>query len=109
MMHRAINELQARAVLAILVEECKHRVIDPQDGDSFVRRITTADKTIPNICREFRFIGALGFGGKFRNNGNCENTPHVDCYREDETPARCEMIEKANARLTELFGPSTRV
>jgi hypothetical protein len=94
----AITEPQARAVLKILVEECGHRVIDPRDGDSFVRGI------MKDGCREWRFCGALGFGGKFRNNGNRNNTPHVDCYPEDETPTRSKMIEAANARLAELFG-----
>ena len=94
---RKISAEQGRAVLKILVEECGYRVIDPRDGEAFVRSITD------NECREYRFWGALGFGGKFRNNGNCDNTPHVDCYREHETPARLAMIERANARLAELF------
>jgi hypothetical protein len=106
MTFRPITEAQARAVLKILVEECGHRVFDSQrDGDAFVHAIKVADDPHPfNICREYRFMGELGFGGKFRNNGNHENTPHVDCYREDETPARLAMIERANKRLAELFG-----
>lgn len=32
-----------------------------------------------------------------------ENTPHVDCYREHETPERQAMIERANARIARLF------
>lgn len=94
---RQITEPQARAVVKILIKECGWRN-DPRDADSFVRAITAKDP-----CREFRFMGALGFGGKFRNNGNHDNTPYVDCYREDETPARVRMIEAANRRLVELF------
>lgn len=103
-MRREISEQQARAVLRILVEECGHRVFDPRDGDSFVHGIMVPPKYNTEPCREWRFCGALGFGGKFRNNGNNENTPYVDCYREDETPARLEMIDAANRRLIELFG-----
>lgn len=95
---RIMTEPQARAVLKILIEECGHRVIHPRDGDMFVLHVTEPD------CREYRFCGALGFGGKFRNNGNQNNTPHVNCYPEHETPARLKMIEAANGRLAELFG-----
>ncbi len=97
-MRRDITEQQARGVLKILVEECGHKVFDPRDSDAFVHGIRN------ETCREWRFIGALGFGGKFRNNGNHDNTPYVDCYSEHETPARLEMIERANARLKDLFG-----
>jgi len=34
-------------------------------------------------CTEWRFQGSLGFGGKFRY-----PRMSVDCYPEDETPAR---------------------
>ena len=45
---------------------------------------------------EYRFIGSLGFGGKFwRTNGSW----YVNCYREDETPARLRAIELANIAL----------
>ena len=96
-MRRELTEQQARTVLKILIEECGHKVFDPREGDAFMRII------MKSLCREYRFIGALGFGGKFRNNGNNNNTPYVDCYREHETPARLEMIDRANARLRELF------
>ena len=49
---------------------------------------------------EYRFQGALGFGGKFRNHGYGWR---VDCYSEDETPERLAMIESANAALAELY------
>jgi hypothetical protein len=102
MRYREITTDQAEKALAILREECGYTG-DPYDGRGFIRAIVTADKT--HVCDEFRFIGALGFGGKFRNNGNCENTPHVDCYSENKTPERLAMIKRANARLAELFPP----
>lgn len=103
-MHREIDEKTARQVLRILTRKCGYLLLDQRDADAFVMAITTTGKNRP--CMEYRFMGALGFGGKFRNNGNHENTPHVDCYREHETPARLAMIEAANAELAALFAAS---
>lgn len=102
---RPITEQQARQVLKIIVEECDHKVVDQRDGDIFVRAIETVGKQWR--CAEYRLNSALGFGGKFLNNGNCNNIPHVDCYPEDETPTRLAMIAAANKRLAELFGPAS--
>ena len=52
-------------------------------------------------CREFRFIGALGFGGKVWSSRS-GSPPYVTCYREDETPERLAMLAKANERLASL-------
>lgn len=95
---RAITATQAQQVRQILEQECGLRPdLDGRDG------LTYCISHREHECREYRFIGALGFGGKFRNNGNCDNTPHVDCYAEHETPKRLAMIEAANRRLAELF------
>lgn len=48
-------------------------------------------------CTEWRFGGKLGFGGKYRSDNN-----RVDCYREDETPERREIIKKINSKLLEI-------
>lgn len=96
-----ISKEQALAARRILEEECGFYP-DPDGREGFVYNV--AHPKYPS--REYRFCGALGFGGKFRNNGNRNNIPHVDCYSEDETPARLAMIEKANKRLVELFSPS---
>jgi hypothetical protein len=96
-----ITKEQAIAARQILVEECGFR---PDDGRcSFVALISANINRWSHACHEYRFMGALGFGGKFRNNGNHNNTPYVDCYPEHETLARLKMIERANARLAELF------
>jgi hypothetical protein len=50
---------------------------------------------------EYRFCGALGFGGKLRYDPFSQRL-YVTCYREDETPARLAMIERANERLDAL-------
>lgn len=103
MCYRKIDEATARAIIKILVAECGHRVIDPRDGEEFVTTVATTGDARDWVCHEYRFQGALGFGGKFRNNGNNANVPYVDCYREDETKARLAMIEAANKRLAVLF------
>lgn len=46
---------------------------------------------------EYRFMGALGFGGKYWRTDNV-----VNCYPEDETLVRCEVIEQTNAALAQI-------
>jgi hypothetical protein len=48
---------------------------------------------------EYRFQGAVGFGGKLNFDGH---RLYVTCYREDETPERLKDIDAANAKLGEL-------
>lgn len=48
---------------------------------------------------EFRFIGTLGFGGKFYNNSS---RWYVSCYPEDTSPGREELIRCVNDRLATL-------
>ena len=96
---REITVEHARAALVILKEECGYT----SGGEDFVRVVSTEGKSGQGICAEYRFMGALGFGGKFRNNGNLNNTPYVDCYPENETPERLSMIDRANERLAALF------
>jgi hypothetical protein len=48
-------------------------------------------------CREYRFMGSLGFGGKF-----WKESWRVSCYPEDETPDRAATIRACNAALQDL-------
>ena len=48
-------------------------------------------------CREWRFQGKLGFGGKYRSETN-----KVDCYREDETTEVLLLIDDINHALSLL-------
>ena len=50
-------------------------------------------------CREYRFQGSLGFGGKLYNE---RGRLRVSCYPEDETPERRIVIDKTNQRLKGL-------
>lgn len=74
----------------------KHCGADESQREYF---LASAD---PKVTREWRFMGALGFGGKIWLNPEMEK-PYVNCYREDETPARTKMIAAANAELEKLF------
>ena len=75
-------------VWQILVEECGAS----QDDMGFISR--------QGDFVEWRFIGALGFGGKvWKNRGQL----YVNCYHENETPERLSMIKRANRRLADLI------
>jgi hypothetical protein len=91
----SISENDAKAVAQILREDCGW-FADDRDEWEFVHHVTKG-------CDEYRFIGALGFGGKFRNNGNRDDTPYVDFYPEDATPERERRALRANKKLAELF------
>src|SRR5688572_1078314 len=86
---------QAERAADIVSEECGARyqgsdVWDRRDREAFVRYFVE-----PGF-HEWRFIGALGFGGKLYL--NCGRL-RVSCYSEDRTPQRDAMIERANERL----------
>jgi hypothetical protein len=63
------------------------------DKDSFIYHHAQSEYG----CREWRFCGSLGFGGKYRSGRNT-----IDCYREDETPERLKIIEGVNRELSLL-------
>lgn len=80
-----------REAWVVIVEECGANF---RDGASFIRyALDHPDWT------EWRFGASLGFGGKLKQ---YMGRLFVDCYPEDETPERREMIDKANARLAGL-------
>jgi hypothetical protein len=88
--NQALSEETANAIYDILVETCG---ASEHDRSSFVYNQTTS------YCREWRFQGKLGFGGKFYNE---RNEWVVSCYITDETPQINRMTTKANAQLETL-------
>lgn len=96
MSERRITAEEAREAYTVLIDECGARK-DKNDVEAFIYHVTKEG------CREYRFQGVLGFGGKFRNNGNRGGIPYVDCYHEDETSVRARAICRANVRLAEIF------
>lgn len=94
-----LSQETAHAVYDILVEEC---------GASESQRPEFVHHQVTSRVDEWRFMGALGFGGKFwRNHGRLPGGTwgevwYVTCYPEDSTPEREAMIRTANWRLTGL-------
>lgn len=76
-------------VYSILVQFAGAR---EEDRDGFIY-----DHTNDFECREWRFCGKLGFGGKYRSGRN-----KVDCYPEDLTPERSAIIQQTNEELANL-------
>lgn len=64
------------------------------ERDSFVYHHAKSE----DGCDEWRFSGKLGFGGKYRSNRN-----RVDCYQEDETEERKQIIDELNNKLKDLW------
>lgn len=87
-----MNEETADAIYTLLVKEC---------GANEFHRETFIYSQSGAFIPEWRFMGSLGFGGKFYRDFK-DGKWWVGCYREDDTPARESMIQTANARLTEL-------
>lgn len=92
---KPLTNIQAKLVYDVLVD-----LVDAPER----QRDMFYHTQINSVCEEYRFQGALGFGGKFRRaywpwSGE---RWYVDQYREDESPATKAMIEEANAVLAEL-------
>lgn len=89
------------AAYTILVEECGASEAE-WDRPVFVASVEeTLASPFGTGYVNYRFCGALGFGGKFRYDPH-DDRWFVDCNREDETPERLATIERANARLAGL-------
>lgn len=56
------------------------------------------DKYNMEICREWRFCGYFGFGGKYRRRRNA-----IDYYQESETPKLNKLLNKINHELKEIY------
>lgn len=88
---------QANAIYDVLV---RHAGAADWMVDDFV-----ADQT-EGACREYRFGGALGFGGKFRRNPGTDGTErwYVDTYPEttQAQPQLHEVINRTNSALAAL-------
>lgn len=85
-----MDEAQANAVFDVLVT---HAGASELTRDEFVYHQTHGR------CDEFRFIGALGFGGKF-----WQRDWRVSAYPEDvkRDPSKQQVVNETNAALAEL-------
>lgn len=89
---RALTVEQANAVWDVLVE---HAGASEAGREDFVI-VQAAGR-----CDEYRFIGSLGFGGKFWTSTS-ERRWYVTAYPEDTTPERQRVIDVTNAALSGL-------
>lgn len=81
---------QANAVWDVLIQ---HAGADEHGRDDFVRTQTAGP------CDEYRFMGWLGFGGKFWKHSDRWT---VTAYPEDWTPGRDAIIAHTDAALAAL-------
>lgn len=95
-----IEPWMANRIWWVLVEECGCRD-SMWEHYSFICCLSEEGR---GFSHEYRFQGALGFGGKFYN--NCGRW-WVGCYRENRTPERDEMISRANTRIVGLLAEYT--
>jgi hypothetical protein len=89
-----LTEREANAVWSVLVTEAGASS-DADDRREFVYHQTT------EFVSEFRFMGSLGFGGKFWR-GRRDERWYVTCYPEHMTPDRRQIVADTNAALAEL-------
>lgn len=81
----------------LLAKHCKANVLGKSEFESYV-----LEHAMSRNVREYRFQGALGFGGKvWLNTGEF---PYVTCYPEDLTDEREAMIRATNDALRKLSG-----
>lgn len=85
-----MTEDLAHRVYSVLVTECS-AAADDRSREVFVYSVTERN------CREYRFMGSLGFGGKF-----WPRDMRVSCYREDETDTRTAVLRRTNELLATL-------
>jgi len=64
------------------------------ERDSFIYHHTESK----DGCSEWRFVGKLGFGGKYRSGSNS-----VDCYKEDTNPERIKIMKELNDALSKCM------
>lgn len=100
---RALTETEASEIYAALVE---HAGANARDPWGFVHHLMRSHES---SVFEWRFMGFLGFGGKFyrdrnsRPDGSWGETWRVSCYPEDSNPEREAIIATTNAALHDLL------
>jgi hypothetical protein len=90
----ALTEAEANAVYDVLVEHAGEQE-DEYSREMFV------DAQVSDFQPEYRFMGVLGFGGKFRRR-TFNDEWYVDCYPENLNKERKVIIQKTNEALVAL-------
>lgn len=87
-----IKEAGASTHRSLVVENDKVKFVD-RDEEDFIFHHAVNHK---ERCKEWRFQGKLGFGGKYRSDSN-----KVDYYSEDVSPEREQIMMTTNQLLLE--------
>jgi len=90
--HILIKEAGAGTNISIIMKDDNVVFVD-HDEENFIHHHAVEHK---DRCREWRFSGNLGFGGKYRSQTN-----KVDYYPEDTSPEREQIIMTTNQLLLE--------
>lgn len=90
--HILVKEAGASTHRSLIVEDDKVKFVDLEE-ENFIHHHVVEYK---DRCKEWRFQGNLGFGGKYRSNSN-----KVDYYSEDESPEREQIMMTTNQLLLE--------
>jgi hypothetical protein len=87
-----VEERAAAKVVQVCIEECGGKPSQFEGMAYFLG--------IDRALFEWRFQGALGFGGKLKWQKG--RGFYVTCYREDENDERRTMMDAANERLEQI-------
>lgn len=97
-MTETLTTEQANAIYDILVKDAG-APDGPVDGDFGTPRRDFMFHQTREMTWEYRFMGSLGFGGKF---WNYDGRWYVTAYPEDMTPERQQVIDDTNVALAAL-------
>jgi len=94
---KPLTTLEAIQVYGALVSYCDYKPRDNALVDlvTFVRDVTESGGNY-----EWRFKGALGFGGKLHGNNDGW---YVSCYPEDNNLMRDTIVKDTNAQLNNII------
>lgn len=84
-----MNKEQLNKIYNILI---KYAGTYPRMRDTFIQNHITE-----RPCKEWRFGGKLGFGGKYWSEDN-----KVSCYPEDKTESMTILINNINSELNKI-------
>lgn len=83
----------------------KHAGARESGREDFIQMTLRWSERDPYKTQEYRFMGALGGGGKFWLSPECFR---VSAYNEDYNKERLAMIAETNVNLADLFVPPER-
>ena len=89
-----VSERQANAIYTVLVNEAGAR---EEYRPKFVSYLASDE------AYEFRFCGALGFGGKCKVDAHRKPSVYVDYYYEDGDQERDQMVHRCNSMIKEIM------